>query len=407
MSQPEIVQSGLGDEAVVARVDLGGEDELYVTPTRTLIYRAEGLLADESVEEYSHGAERITVSEGRRKAKVTLDYGLNGEQAISLPPSRLERSLQPIVEGVLRHNGVLGGNESVAQLFRFSELTIVVAGERVVRHIGPGVWDAEFESYHYSDVTDLEFEDGSVNTSVVLTVDGQRERFKTPNEDARAVRSALESTLLSYWEVDSIEAFRAAAGPDDPETEGDGSEHSEDVSFGDGPDPLFADTTEPEEFPDEVTQPPENGGTEAGSASESGTAAGREGVTEAAGGDVDNIEQSGTGETLGTESSGSETSEIPASDPGSDPTASATDAPAQGGAAAGGDTTDAADGGAVTESSDPGFEGSGFEAAAPEADERILEELAALQEVVERQNSELTAQRELIEQLIEELRRGR
>ena len=91
MSQPEIVQSGLGDEAVVARVDLGGEDELYVTPTRPLIYRAEGLLADESVEEYSHGAERITVSEGRRKAKVTLDYGLNGEQAISLPPSRLER----------------------------------------------------------------------------------------------------------------------------------------------------------------------------------------------------------------------------------------------------------------------------------------------------------------------------
>ena len=407
MSQPEIVQSGLGDEAVVARVDLGGEDELYVTPTRTLVYRAEGLLADESVEEYSHGAERITVSEGRRKSKLTLDYGLDGEQAISLPASRLERALQPIVEGVLRHNGVLGGNESVAQLFRFSELTIVVAGERVVRHIGPGVWDAEFESYHYSDVTDLEFEDGSVNTSVVLTVDGQRERFKTPNEDARAVRSALESTLLSYWEVDSIEALRAAAEPDDPETEDDGSEQSEDVSFGDGPDPLFADTAEPEELPDEVTQAPEDGGTEAGSAPQSGTAGGREAVTEASGGNVDNIGQSGTEEKVGAESLGSETGEIPASNPGSEPTAAATDTPTRGGAATDDDTMDTPDEGAVTESSDPGFEGSGFEAAAPEADERILEELAALQEIVERQNSELTAQRELIEQLIEELRRGR
>ena len=144
MSQPEIVQSDLGGETVVARVDLGGEDELYVTPTRTLLYRAEGLLSDVSVEEFSHGAERITVSEGRRKSKVTLDYGLDGEQTVSLPTSRLERALEPIVEGILKHNGVLEQDESVAQLFRFSELTVVVAGERVVRHIGPGLWEQEF-----------------------------------------------------------------------------------------------------------------------------------------------------------------------------------------------------------------------------------------------------------------------
>jgi hypothetical protein len=62
---------------------------------------------------------------------------------------------------------------------------------------------------------------------------------------------------------------------------------------------------------------------------------------------------------------------------------------------------------AVAGSSDPGFEGSGFETAAPEGDERIVEELAALREVVEQQNSELTDQRELIEQLVEELRHGR
>ena len=406
MSQPEIVQSGLGDETVVARVDLGGEDELYVTPTRTLVYRAEGLLADESIEEYSHGAERITVSEGRRKAKVTLDYGLDGEQVISVPASRVERALQPIVGGVLRHNGVLGGNESVAQLFRFSELTVVVAGERVVRHIGPEVWDAEFESYHYGDVTDLEFEDGSVNTSVVLTVDGQRERFKTPNKDARAVRSALESTLLSYWEVDSMAELRAVAEPDGSGADAGGSDRSQDVAFGDGPDPLFAGTPEPEGATDDAVPTPESGDT-AGSAPGSEAPEGREAATETPGGGVDSIGQSGATDAVDAESPGGETGRSPASDSRSDPGAPAVDAPPRDGAATGSDTTGATGSEAVAGSSDPGFEGSGFEAAAPEADERILEELAALREVVEQQNSELTAQRELIEQLIEELRRGR
>lgn len=406
MSQPEIVQSDLGGETVVARVDLGGEDELYVTPTRTLVYRAEGLLADESIEEYSHGAERITVSEGRRKAKVTLDYGLDGEQVISLPASRVERALQPIVGGVLRHNGVLGGNESVAQLFRFSELTVVVAGERVVRHIGPEVWDAEFESYHYGDVTDLEFEDGSVNTSVVLTVDGQRERFKTPNKDARAVRSALESTLLSYWEVDSMAELRAVAEPDGSGADAGGSDRSQDVAFGDGPDPLFAGTPEPEEATDDAVPTPESGDT-AGSAPGSEAPEGREAATETPGGGVDSIGQSGATDAVDAESPGGETGRSPASDSRSDPGAPAVDAPPRDGAATGSDTTGATGSEAAAGSSDPGFEGSGFEAAAPEADERILEELAALREVVEQQNSELTAQRELIEQLIEELRRGR
>ena len=407
MSQPEIVQSGLDGEAVVARVDLGGEDELYVTPTRTLCYRAEGLLSDESVEEYPHGAERITVSEGRRKAKVTLDYGLDGERTVSLPASRLERALTPIVEGVLKHNGVLDAEESVAQLFRFNESTIVVASERVVRHIGPGLWDEEFESYHYGDVTDLEFEDGNVNTSAVLTVGGQRERFKTPNQDARAVRSALEATLLSYWEVDSIEELREATAPEESSPDADPAEGAEEVSFGDGPDPLFADPTEPDELPDNATRAPDDGeAPDPAETPEAGTAASQDAVeADATAPDADALGRSDPGETTDAGapagSSGAETAATQRSNVDSEPTGSAAaDATTRGGEAGG-------NGGATGESPGAGFEGSGFEAAAPETDEQILDELASLREVVERQNEELTAQRELLEQLIEELRRGR
>ena len=78
MSLPDALTSALGEEPAVAEVSLGGDDILAVTPTRTLVYRAEGLLSDEAVEEYPHDAERLTLSEGRRKAKLTMEYGLDG-----------------------------------------------------------------------------------------------------------------------------------------------------------------------------------------------------------------------------------------------------------------------------------------------------------------------------------------
>ncbi|WP_311172554.1 DUF7115 domain-containing protein [Halobellus ordinarius] len=482
MSQPEIVQNDLADEDVVARVDLGSEDELYVTPTRTLVYRAEGLLSDESVEEYAHDAERITVSEGRRKAKITLDYGLDGQKTISLPAKRLERALQPIVEGVFKANGVLSDEESIERLFRFSELTIAIAEERVVRHIGSNLWDEDFESYHYEDVTDLAFEDGSVATSVVLSVAGRRERFKAPNEDARAVRSALESTLLSYWEVDSIEELRAVTQPDDDETDAfddPGEPAGRNVSFGDGPDPLIADPAEPDDLPenatrgnfeepatgnrpgesgdvtgreessgtqstaepsdsesspDSVTQSVEQGST--GSETGTPTDAGGTGPTSTGGSEPDATETS-PADPLGETAQGasaSETRSPPETQststegteptPGSEATSPQQDdvqqdprevseegaaAPAEavserGEARDGRDDADSQ--GSVGSTSDR-FAGSGFESAAPAADEQVREELSELRGVVERQNEELRAQRELLEQLIEELRLGR
>ncbi|WP_049935730.1 DUF7115 domain-containing protein [Haloplanus natans] len=242
MSLPDIVQSALDGESVAARVGLGGDDLLLVTPTRTIVYRAEGLLSDEAVEEYPHDAEHVGVSEGRRKAKVTLDYGLDGERTFSVPTKQLDQVLHPVLAGVFNARGITDPGETVKQTFRFSELTIVITSDRLVRHIGAPVWDEEYEEYHYDDVTDLDFEEGSVATSVVITVDGRQERFKTPNDRARAVREALVGAVCTYHGVDDLEELRAAAartetGEDDADgaddADGDGT-----VSFGDGPDPL-------------------------------------------------------------------------------------------------------------------------------------------------------------------------
>jgi hypothetical protein len=234
MDLPDIVQSTLGDESVAARVSLGGDDALLVTPTRTLVYRSEGLLSDESVEEYPHGAERIEVSEGRRKSKVTLDYGLDGEKTFAVPTNRLDQALHPVLAGLLNATGITDPGETVKQTFRFSELTVVVTSARLVRHIGQAVWDEDYDEYHYDDVTDLDFEEGSVATSVVVSIDGRQERFKAPNDRARAVREGLVSALCAYHDVDGLDAFREKMAPDDE----DDVEPRDNVSFGDGPDPL-------------------------------------------------------------------------------------------------------------------------------------------------------------------------
>jgi len=214
MDLPGAVRSVVGDESVAARVELGGEDLLLVTPTRTVVYRAEGLLSDESVTEYGHDVERIAVEESRRKATLRLDYGTDGERTLSLPRSRVDDALHPMMAGVLVAAGVADPGETVTNTFRFSELTVVVTSARLVKHVGSAVWDESYEEYPYDDVTDLRFEEGSHGTAVVLAAGDRRERFKAPNDRARELREALVGAVLDHHGHDDIESFRAARAAD-------------------------------------------------------------------------------------------------------------------------------------------------------------------------------------------------
>jgi hypothetical protein len=359
MDLPALVDSALGpEESVATRVPLGGEDALFVTDRRTLVYRAEGLLSDESIEEYGHDAERVTVSEGRRKSSVTLDYGLDGERTLKLPADRLDDALHYVVAGVLDAAGLLNDGEDVTHVFRFSDLSLVITTERVVKHIGAPVWDEDFETYAYDDVTDLTFEDGSVATSVVLRLGDRQERFKAPNEQARAVKEGLTDALLDYHGVESLEELRITRQAEEDPEEADPAEDA----FGGGPDPLTADLSE-------------------GSGGDGGGAAGPGGVSDG---------QAGTGA------------------PAADADGSSGDVPA-----AQARSTDAG-GQATGDAGQPGegsFQGSGFEPAEGAADGSdvadLAEEVAALREAVDAQAEQLQRQQQTIETLIEELRRGR
>ncbi|WP_226010466.1 DUF7115 domain-containing protein [Halomicrobium salinisoli] len=226
MEIPDLVQDALGDEEVQAGVSLGDEDTLCFTPTRTLIYRGEGLLSDEDVSEYPHDFERLSVSAGRRKTTFSLTY-VDGKREFSVPGNRADPVLERLLESALRVNGVIEPDEGLAGVFRFSELTLAVADQRMLKHVGEYTWDGDYEAFAYDDVTGLHFEDGSVATAVVLAVDGRPERIKAPNDQAALLRKTLEEALFEYHGVGSLDELNRALETDD---EGDDGESTADQS---------------------------------------------------------------------------------------------------------------------------------------------------------------------------------
>jgi hypothetical protein len=269
MDVPGIVESTLEGEEVAAEVSLGGENALYVTPSRTLIYQSEGFLSDESVDEYPHNAQRMTVKEGRRKTRISLEYSLDGTEEFTVPSNATDDVLHPVLAGVLNTSGVTDPGETVTRTFRLDELTLVITSERLVKHVGSAVWDEDYEEYHFADVTGLDFEDGSVATQLVLTVDGRPERMKVSNERAAEVKEYLQRSLFSYYGVDSLDALNEAVAPE----ETDDADQAGAVDFGEGVDPLDAGNTvkpdegeEPLEPGPPAEQPVENQPTDAGTA---------------------------------------------------------------------------------------------------------------------------------------------
>ncbi|WP_126661213.1 DUF7115 domain-containing protein [Haloterrigena salifodinae] len=243
MSVPEIVQSTLDGDEIAARVSLGGEDELFITSSSSLVYRSDGILSDESIEEYPHEADRLTLSEGRRKTKFTLEYSLEGTKEFTVPSDKTDAVLHPVLAGVLNGNGITDPGETVVKTYRFSELTLIITSDRLVKHIGGAVWDGDYEGYHFDDVTKLAFEDGSVATQIVLTVAGRPERIKAPNEEANDLRERLKRALFEYHGVTSLAEFNETIGVDEDGGGRDGGA----VDFGDGVDPLDANPPGPED----------------------------------------------------------------------------------------------------------------------------------------------------------------
>ncbi len=238
MDLPAVVRRELGEEEPLARVSLGGADQMLVTASRTILYRADGLIRDESAESFPHDCDRIDLSQGRRKATLRFHY-IDGPRELSVPADRLEDVLEHVMRGVLTASGVLEDGESVEAVYRFSDLTLVITDARLVKYVGSSLWDVDYETFPYEALTGLAFEQGSIATEIAIESDGRPERIKTPNEDARLVRRDLERAVFDYYGVESLEALNDAVatenGTDDDPAPAD---HAEGIN------PLLEDADE-------------------------------------------------------------------------------------------------------------------------------------------------------------------
>ena len=374
MEVPQLVRERLGDESVEGTVSLGDEDVVCVTPTRTFVYRGEGLLSDESVAAYSHDVDRFDVSEGRRKTKFVFEY-VEESDSFTVPSDRAETVLKLLLGGILHVAGVTVDGESMGDVFSFSELTLVVTSHRLVKHVGASVWDADFEEYPYADVTGLSFEEGSVATQIVLSVEGRPHRIKAPSDKARTVERALKQALFAYHDVDSLDALNETVGADDTEPEPDDEAGS--LSLDDGISPLVGGE-EDEQDAGSSTDPLSTRGTESPTPDQGASESDEHTSAESAG----SVDRVGGADQAGGAGASESTTGVETSS-GTDEGTAGTDTPR---ASAQWQSESAVD---------------------PEDIEAMKSQLSTLATAVKKQNQLLRDQQETIDRLIEELRQGR
>jgi hypothetical protein len=253
MDIPELVQQRLGGEQLRTGVMLGDDDVVCITATRTLLYRSDGLLSDERVEEFPHDIERLEVSEGRRKTKFVFEY-VEGTESLSVPGDLSREVLGIVLEGVLLADGVIDEDESVAGAFRFSELTLVICERRVVKHVGNTVWEDDYETFAFEDLTGLEFEEASVATEIVLRIDGRPQRIKTPNDQARIVEQTVKKAIFEFFDVTSMDELDRHFEAEHGEDEADDGPGDDDIGLegGGGIDPLVEEAGSDSPFADPV-----------------------------------------------------------------------------------------------------------------------------------------------------------
>ncbi|MDR9429690.1 MAG: hypothetical protein RI568_03170 [Natronomonas sp.] len=220
---PDLLSDSVDDAAVTDVIEVGGGDTIAVTDHATHLYRSEGLLKDESIETFDHAVERITVRTKRRKSSIHLET-IDSEASFTVPSEITDSVVESMMRGILLTNGVVSDDEDIAAIFRFSELTLIVTDQRLFEHVGSAVWDGDFETVEYADLSALDFERGSVATQVVLETRERRRRVKVPNEHAGTVRRVIQDAVFGFHDVGSIEELRTElADPDVEDPSGESS----------------------------------------------------------------------------------------------------------------------------------------------------------------------------------------
>lgn len=219
MTLPGGVSVLVGEDDIIDQVELDTHRMLYVTSTRAIAFRERSLFTEESVEVFPTNVKRLLLNRGKRQSTVTFEYTDRDDRELQLPSDATPPSIRALLESVVRATDVLEGDESIIELYRLNELTVIVTDQRLIKHVGQALWALPFDSIDYETVRDIESEVGQMSTGVFIRTTEGSDRFKLPKDVADRFVSRLEEAVCDYHDVPSVGVLRGDpdAGKPDPE----------------------------------------------------------------------------------------------------------------------------------------------------------------------------------------------
>ena len=208
MSLPGGVSTLIDEDDLLDRVSLDDHRSLFVTADRAIAHRERSLLTEASVDVYPTDVERLVLEEGKRQATVSFEYADDETRELLLPTGTMAAALKTLLASVIRATGVIEGDESILELFRFNELTLVVTDRRLLKHVGWALWADSYDATEFEDIRDIQTEEGQVSTGINIETTSGSDRVKIPHDDANRFVSRLNEAVCDYHGVSSLAALR-------------------------------------------------------------------------------------------------------------------------------------------------------------------------------------------------------
>lgn len=209
------------EDELINQVELDDHRTLFVAPSRAIAYRERSLLTEESVESYPTDLERLTLEEGKRQVTVTFEYLDEADRTLDLPKSSIAAALKALLASIIQATDVLEDDETIEELYRFNELTVVLTDRRLIKHIGHALWGDSHEGIDYEIIRDLQTEEGQVSTGVIIETTEATERFKLPKDSADRFVDQIEDAVCAYHDVTALGILRGDPDAGKPEPDPD------------------------------------------------------------------------------------------------------------------------------------------------------------------------------------------
>lgn len=241
MSLPGGVNMLVDEDELINQVELDDHRTLFITPSRIIAYRESSLLTEESVDTYDTAIERLGLEEGKKHVTVTFEYNNQAQQELQLPQQTMRKALKALLASVVRATNVVESDESIKDLYRFNELTIVVTDRRLIQHLGTALWAQPHTSIEYEAIRGINTEVGTVSTGVIIETTESTERLKVPQDTADQFVSMIEQSVCEYHDVSSLGILRGDPDAGEPAPEPDldrlrplqvGDETKSDIEYG-------------------------------------------------------------------------------------------------------------------------------------------------------------------------------